>query len=659
MKTKNYFFFIAFALMSSNLYSETYVVQSPDQNSEYKITVGDKIVYEVWYKGTRIIENSTFGLQFSQAPYFGRNVKILQVEKTSFNETWEPVVGSFSQVLNYYNELIISVQENKSPERVVSIAIRAYNDGVAFRYQIPESWSRFLPNYQDVERLTLMNESTSFNFTANHKIWAADYRSYATHQEEEFNPMFLDEITPEQVIGLPFLVKINSKCYAAITEADLTDWAGMYLKKEDVGSNLTNLEVDLSPLPGNSKEKVKVLPGSWSPWRVIMLADSPGALIESEIVNNLNDPCEIEDPSWIVPGISAWDHWWSGEVNMNTGTLIDYIQLAADMDWEYMLIDWHWYGAPFRTDGEFRADPDADITTVNPAVNMPEVIEFAKKNDVKLILWLLWDHVEKQMDEAFALYESWGISGVKIDFMARDDQEMVNWYHKVVKKAAEHKLVVDFHGAYKPTGWSRTYPNLMTREGVLGNEYSKWSSRITPEHNVTLPYTRMLAGHMDYTPGGFLNVTAKDFRNGAPAQVMTTRAHQLGMFVVYFSPYTVACDHPDNYRNQKGIEFLKEVPASWDDTKFLCGDVGEYIVMARKRGNRWYIGGMNNSISRDALIKLDFLPAGKYKLHYFKDSPKSNVEPTDITIGTENVEGGQFYNLKMEKGGGYAAYLEL
>jgi alpha-glucosidase len=263
------------------------------------------------------------------------------------------------------------------------------------------------------------------------------------------------------------------------------------------------------------------------------------------------------------------------------------------------------------------------------------------------------------MDEAFALYESWGISGVKIDFMARDDQEMVNWYHKVVKKAAEHKLVVDFHGAYKPTGWSRTYPNLLTREGVLGNEYSKWSSRITPEHNVTLPYTRMLAGHMDYTPGGFLNATAESFRNGAPAQVMTTRAHQLAMFVVYYSPYTVACDHPANYAGQPGIEFLKEVPTIWDDTKFISGEVGEYIVMARKKDDRWFLGGMNNSEQRDLNIHLDFLQEGKYKIHYFKDSPDSNVKPADISIGVDTVQGGQYFQVRMEKGGGFAAFIEL
>lgn len=378
MKAKYSLFFAAFIIISNNLYSQSYIIQSPDQISEYKVTVGEKIEYEVWYKGTCVLESSTVGLQFSQAPFFGHNVKIVDKEENTYNETWETVVGSFSHVLNHYNELIISVQENRFPERVIKIAIRAYNDGVAFRYQIPESWSRFLPNYQDVEKLTLMDELISFKFTANHKIWAADYKTYATHQEEEFNPMFLEEITKEQVIGLPFLVKINSSCYAALTEADLTDWAGMYLKKKRE-SESTKLETDLSPLPGNPNEKVKVIPGSWSPWRVIMLADSPGALIESEIVNNLNDPCEIEDPSWITPGISAWDHWWSGEVSMNTGTIKEFIQLAGDMGWEYMLIDWHWYGAPFITDGEFRADPEADITTVNPAVNMPEIIDFAKK----------------------------------------------------------------------------------------------------------------------------------------------------------------------------------------------------------------------------------------------------------------------------------------
>jgi alpha-glucosidase len=446
----------------------------------------------------------------------------------------------------------------------------------------------------------------------------------------------------------------------AITEADLTNWAGMYLRKKGISGDGKDVSLvsDLSPLPDGTG-KVRVVPGSASPWRVMMIGNTPGKLVESQLVNNLNDPCAIDDPSWILPGISAWDHWWSGEVKMDTRTIKEYIQLAADMGWEYMLIDWHWYGAPFITDGEWKADPEADITTVNPSVDMPQIREFAAEKKVKLILWLLWDHVEKQMEEAFPLYEKWGIAGVKIDFMARDDQEMVNWYHKVVKKAAEHHLVVDFHGAYKPTGWSRTYPNLITREGVLGNEYSKWSFRITPEHNVTLPFTRMLAGAMDYTPGAFLNVTPENFRTGVPATVMNTRAHQLAMFVVYFSPYTVACDHPGNYKKQPGIEFLKQVPTTWDDSRVLAGEVGKYIVMARRKGNRWYLGAMGDSNRREIQVDLDFLPSGTYRLHYFRDSEASDRQPELIETGDEQINAGQNLKINMASGGGFAGWIEM
>ena len=637
--------------------AQSYILNSPGGKAEFQISFGNSIEYSVLYNRNLVIEHSTFNLQFSQAPVFGKDLKVIKVEEKMVNEKWQPVAGNYQEVVNHYNEMVFNIREKKFPERTILFAVRAYDDGIAFRYNVPESWSRFLPNYEQNTRLILVKETTDFHFTSDHLAWAADYGAYDTHQEASFDPIFLSEIQGDQVIGLPFLAKVSNACYAAITEARLTDWAGMYLKKARLDQPFT-LTSDLSPLPDNPAGKVMVLPGSWSPWRVIMLGDRPGALIESEIISNLNDPCEIKNPSWIKPGISAWDHWWSGEVKMDTKTLEAYIQLAADMGWEYMLIDWHWYGAPFTTDGEFWADPNADITTVNPAVNMTEVREFAKEKNVKLILWLLWEHVDKQMDEAFALYESWGIAGVKIDFMARDDQEMVNWYHKVVKKAAEYKLVVDFHGAYKPTGWSRTYPNLLTREGVLGNEYSKWSSRVTPEHNVTLPFTRMLAGPMDYTPGGFLNVTAENFRAGAPAQVMSTRAHQLAMFVVYFSPYTVACDHPDNYKNQPGIEFLKEVPTTWDDTRVLSGEVGDHIIMARKKGNRWYIGGMNNSEPKNITIHLDFLPEEKYTMNYFKDSPESNIDPTKILTGKTDLSGGEYYPIKMEKGGGFAGYVE-
>ena len=638
------------------LNAQAHFIESPGDLSQFQITFDQEINYSVFYNGNRIIDNSKFSLQFNDLPLFGNDVEVIDIKKSEINNVWNPVAGSFSEIVNHYNELNITVKEKNIPRRELIIVVRAYDDGIAFRYTIPDTWEKFISSNSSDKRILLTEENVEFRFNSDKKVWATDYRLYASHQESEFEAQNLSDISPESLIGLPLLLNIDMTCYAAITEADLTDWAGMYLKKWDVNQPF-NLKSDLSPLLKNKGGRVRVKPGSSSPWRVIMLGETPGDLIESEIINNLNDPCEIEDPSWIVPGISAWDHWWSGEIKMDTETIKEYIQLASDMGWDYMLIDWHWYDDPWINVGE-KANPDVDITTVNPAVDMPQVIEYAKAKNVKLILWLLWDHVDKQMDEAFTLYENWGISGVKIDFMARDDQEMVNWYQKVVKKASEHHLLVDFHGAYKPTGWSRTYPNLITREGVLGNEYTKWSSRITPEHNVTLPFTRMLAGQMDYTPGAFLNVTRENFKPGSPARVMNTRAQQLAMFVVYFSPLTVACDHPDNYKGQPGIEFLKEVPTVWDDTKVLAGEIGEFIVMARKKGDRWYLGAMNNSISKEVDIKLDFLTVGEYTLYYFKDSPESDTYPDKIIVGQEKITGGQTYSIKMSIGGGYAGYIE-
>ncbi|NQU87625.1 MAG: glycoside hydrolase family 97 catalytic domain-containing protein [Mariniphaga sp.] len=381
-----------------------------------------------------------------------------------------------------------------------------------------------------------------------------------------------------------------------------------------------------------------------------MIGEKPGDLIESEIIQNLNDPCEIEDPSWIKPGISAWDHWWSGEVKMEQSVIYEYIDLASSMGWPYMLIDRQWYG--------MYNQPDADITTVATQLNMPEILEYAKSKNVKCWLWLYNTDVNRgDFDKACALYESWGAAGIKIDFMDSDDQEMVNWYHWVVKTAAKYHLMVDFHGAYKPTGWRRTYPNLVTREGVLGNEYNKWSLRITPEHMCTLPFTRMLAGPIDYTPGGFLNRNPDKFRNGTPAHVLGTRANTLSQFVIYDSPFLVACDHPKNYYGQVGEEFLKNVKSMWDETKVLNGAVSEYITMARREGNNWFIGSMTNSFSRDMEITLDFLGDGNYKMVSYSDSEKT-LENAEVAVKKEtSVKKGDNIKISMIPGGGFAAYL--
>jgi alpha-glucosidase len=635
-----------FLLLTLGAYQATaqFTVVSPDRKVEAKVNIGESISYSVFFNGKTVLLDSPIGFTFEKAPPLGADMKTIESINSEINETWKPVLKRKTEVLNHCNQLEFQLIERRFPKRKINLTFRAYNDGIAFR-------TEFLSE-QKKHQFTITDEKTSFYFADDLTCWTANHKGYESHQENEYFKHRLSELEKEWVIGLPMTVKVDDECYVAITEANLTNFAGMYLKPV-VGENKIGVKTQLAPLPGEKEDGNKVileLPHK-TPWRVVMIGETPGQLVESEIITNLNEPCAIEDPSWIKPGISAWDHWWSGKVKMNTKTIKDYIDLASEMGWPYQLIDWQWYG-------QYNL-PDADITSVNDSVNMPEVLEYARKKNVRCWLWLYWADVDRSdFDKACALYKKWGIAGVKIDFMARDDQEMVNWYHKIVKIAARHHLMVDFHGAYKPTGFRRTYPNLMTSEGVLGNEYNKWSMRVTPEHCVTLPFTRMLAGPMDFTPGGFRNRNGETFANELPSNVMGTRCFQLAQFVIYDSPYQVACDHPAQYKNQKGLEFLKKVKTVWDDTKVLNGQIGEYITMARRSGDEWYIGSMTNSFARELEITLDFLGDGKYKLVMFADAPDSGIDATKLIKSETTIKKGEIIKIKLAPGGGFVAYLE-
>lgn len=295
-----------------------------------------------------------------------------------------------------------------------------------------------------------------------------------------------------------------------------------------------------------------------------------------------------------------------------------------------------------------------------PQINIPEIIEYAQSKNVKIILWLYSSDVNRNAayKQAFPIYQKWGVSGIKIDFMDRDDQQMVNWYHDIIKCAAENHLLVDFHGAYKPDGIIRTYPNMITREDVMGNEYYKFSDKMSPEHNVKLAFTRVLAGQMDYTPGGFLNVTKEKFRQQTPAIVWITRAAELLKFVIYESPLTVVCDHPDNILNKAGSDFLKIVPTVWDDIKFVGGYPGEYVAIAKRSGKIWFLGVMNNSIGKSVDISLDFLPAGNYAMEMWTDSKKSDKEPMDLKKSEKQVNSVDTIKVTMAKNGGYVALIK-
>jgi alpha-glucosidase len=627
-----------------SIVSAQYTVMSPHSLTEVKIGIGEKITYSISYQGKPVLLDSELGFIFKQAPPLGYDMEVLETSVRVINETWTPVLKRKSTILNNCREMKIEMKEKRFPRRMMNLIFRIYDDGVAFR-------TEFVGNDNNHEYV-IIEERTTFNFTSDHTCWAANHGNYRSSQENEYFRHKLSELTDQMVIGLPMTVKVADDCYAAITEAQITNFAGMYLKPTHSSSGFA-LRSSLSPLPRQPEngDKVRFKLPHQTPWRVIMLGTAPGQLVESEIVMNLNDPCEITDPSWIKPGMCAWDHWWSGEVKMDNETIKKYIDLASEMGWPYQLIDWQWYG-PFNK-------PEADITKIAPQLDMPGILAYAKSKNVKCWAWLYNTDVDRaDWDKACALYESWGIAGVKIDFMDSDDQEMVNWYHRIVKTAATHHLMVDFHGAYKPDGFRRTYPNLVTREGVMGNEYNKWSLRVTPEHMVTLPFTRMLAGPMDFTPGGFLNRTPEKFKNGTPAEVMGTRALQLAQFVVYDSPFMVACDHPDNYKGQTGVEFLKKVKTMWDDTKILNGQIGEYITSVRRSGNEWFIGSMTNSETRTLEIKLDFLGEGKYKLTAFEDAPESAIDAEKAMRTTKTVTKNDVIKMRMAPGGGYAAWLE-
>jgi alpha-glucosidase len=478
---------------------------------------------------------------------------------------------------------------------------------------------------------------------------------FTTNYERPFLRIARSEIDPESLVGLPLTIEIADGPSVALTEANLTNYAAMYLAGGEGSS--TSLTSKLSPLPSDSGVSVKGAAPFQSPWRVIMIGDKPGDLVESNIILNLNESNKISDPSWIKPGKAAWP-WWSGRTvegvdfkgGVNTATYKHYLDFAAEFELEYLLIDAKWYG-PHK-------DPSQDITTTISEVDLPLIIDYARQRNVDILLWLNWENTRDQMDTAFPLYESWGVKGIKVDYMDRDDQEMVRFYHDVVKKAAEHHLTVDFHGSYKPTGIRRTYPNLLTREGILGLEHTKWSDRVTPEHNVTIPFTRMLAGPMDYTPGAFQHVTREEFvsRYDAPT-AMGTRCHHLAMFVVYESPLQMVSDYPGAYRGEAGADFLKQVPASWDETRVLKGEIGDYVVMARRDDQDWYIGAMTDWEPRSINLRLDFLEDIPYNAQIYSDDPLTDTNPASLLIRDITVSATDTITVEMASGGGCVVHL--
>jgi alpha-glucosidase len=659
--------FLRFSLLGSLLCAATFVtgaqdapsnplqVVSPNGEIVFSLSTGfstpPTLAYSVDFRGKRLIDPSELGLELQGQPALGPGMHTVGAKPGSTDARYTIPVGKTKDVRDHYNSLIADF-EGKSGSKL-SVEVRAFDDGVAFRYVVPEQPS--------LNRVHIAGERTQFRYSNDATLYPLVLSGFQSSYEDDYMMRAVSGLHRDWLIGLPLLANEGGAGWIAITEADIDNYAGMYLRSD---KPLFSLKAELSPRVDQQGVAVDTAAPFATPWRVLMIGDTPGRLIESNIILNLNPPSKIADTSWIQAGKSAWD-WWSGDTatgvnftpGMNTATLKHYIEFASDSGFPYMLIDAGWAKpTPAAKTGDY-ADP-ADITQFNPAVDLPELLRYAKEKHVRIWLWSHWTSVDKYMEQAFPLFEQWGVAGVKIDFMNRDDQWMVEWYRHVVEKAAEHHLMIDYHGAFKPDGLRRTYPNLITREGVMGKEYSKWSARVTPVHNTTLPFTRMLAGPMDYTPGSFNNTNREHFigRNKMP-MTLGTRAQELALYVVLESPLEMVSDYPEAYQGQQAFDFIKRVPATWDAVQVIDGLPMQHITLARRSGDDWYVGSLTNWDERSTSVPLDFLGEGKYVAEIYADAPDAASNPTHTTFSKRPVDRTTVLDIHMVSGGGNAIWI--
>ncbi len=611
---------------------------SPDGHIEIVISDTNGLHYQIRMDGKPVLVDSHLGMTFENGLEIGDKPEIEGEEVNSHDSTWTNPFGKRKLIRDHYNELHLKIQESGDHRLQYGLILRAYDDGVAFRYNLPKQ--------EDFDTFTVTKENTQFAFPEDDRSWLGDPSDCAECQYPEKK---LSQVTGGQHT-LPLLVA-EPGAFVAITESDLIDWAGLFLSRGEDKDRFI-MCADLSPRRDHHGLVVSQTPRV-SPWRVIMLGRKIGDLYTSCLVENLATPSKIADISWIHPGITAWDPWWSNLVETRGTTATDkpYIDLASTMGWSYQLVDWGWNQGDDVTPGQ---------------VDVPGLVSYAEDKKVGLLLWMHNQDLNKTgIDKAFSNAAKWGVKGLKIDFMNSNSQEMVDWYYSTLEKAAQYKLMIDFHGAYVPTGLARTWPNYITQEGVRGNEYNKgWNhgDKPTPTHTLSLAFTRALLGPMDFTPGGFHNATPQKFTDDSNkaddhnTQVMGSRARQLAMTVIYPSPLLCLCDSPKSYINQSGVEFFRNLPTVWDETLVPSAEIAHHIVVARQSGSNWYLAAMNEDEELTINVSLKFLGDGNWKVHCFADSIDGS-NPREIVESDQEVTAVSSLSLHLSPAGGFAAIL--
>jgi len=639
-------------IFASQFFAKEFVIHSPNKSLKVTINISDIITYSIFKNGRQIIAQSQISLKLSDDLILGKNPVLINSKTKTVNEILKPVVKQkYDAIKDNYNELTLNFKNN------YSLIFRVYDDGAAYR---------FITDFKN--EITVYSEQFEANFTEDYKIYFPEEESFMSHSERLYKHINLSEINSKRFCSLPALIEIGENVKCAITEADLEDYPGMYLQGNDESKyKLVGLFPNYpSKVEAKNDRDIYVIErenylvktnGSRNfPWRVFVITDYDGQLIESTMIYKLAKPHQDDiDFSWVKPGKVAWD-WWNANniygvdfrAGINTQTYKYYIDFASKYGIEYVILDEGWYKL-------------GNLLEMNPEIDVKEIVEYGKQKNVGIILWAIWKTLDDQFEEAMNQFEKWGIKGIKVDFMQRDDAWMVNYYYKVAKEAAKRKFLVDFHGAYKPTGLYRTFPNVITSEGVLGLEHNKWSENVTPKHTVTIPFIRMLAGPMDFTPGAMRNGTKENFRIiFTDPMSQGTRCHQLAMYVVYESPLQMLADSPTNYLKEKEcMEFLSKVPTVWDYTKVLDAKISEYVLIARKNGNKWFVGAMTNWTPRKLNVDFSFInDENEHAITIYQDGINADRNANDYKVIKRTITKNDKLEIQLAPGGGWVAIIE-
>ena len=636
-----------FSLSAGNAFAAQVELKSPNGQIKINISLKDKITYSVSYNQDLLLQNCSLQLDL-QNESLGLNPKLLGKKVSAINESLKPDFPlKNALVKNNCNVLLLNFRND------FSVEFRAYNDGLSYRFITRKKGE-----------VTVMNEDLDIQFPASYLSQLSFISSFLTSYENPYSHVKTSDYKEsDRMTTLPVLLETNKQYKILISEANLLDYPCMFLKS--TGNNGMKSAFPKYPLEfgedGDRSLRItkeapyiaKTLGTRSFPWRLFIITNEDKQLIENEMVYKLSKPNVLGDISWVKPGQVSWD-WWNDvysaygvdfKSGINTATYKYYVDFASKFGIPYIILDEGWS----KTTGDpFNANPD---------LNLPELVKYGKEKNVKIILWLSWLTVENNFD-LFKKYSEWGIPGIKIDFMNRSDQWMVNFYERVAKEAAKYKMFVDFHGAFKPAGLTRTYPNVLSFEGVLGMEQG---GNCKPDNSIFLPFIRNAVGPMDFTPGAMINMQPEVYHAERPNNAgVGTRVNQLSMYVIFESGLQMLNDNPTlYYREKECTGFITSVPVLWDETKVLYAKVGEAVVVARRKGDKWFFGGMTNDKSRTIDLNFDFLPKGKeFTLTYFEDGINADHQALDYKMKTLNVNSNTRLTIKMERNGGWAGSLK-